>query len=70
VTTPLIWREATPYPILASPDSCALCGTDQRRHCQHYFGRHLGDGAPKGYVAPDDATRLARMRARRQEATR
>lgn len=62
---PLIYRASTPYPIVAAPDSCALCGTDERRHCQHYFSRHLGDGVPKGYVRPDDETRLARMRARR-----
>ena len=62
---PLIYLVGTS--ILAAPDSCALCGTPERQHCQHYFGRHLGDDVPKGYVAPDDKTRLARMQARREE---
>lgn len=66
-------RDAMPAPLihrddldrtLASPDSCALCGIGRREHCQHYFGRHSGDER-KGYVAPDTATRLARMKARR-----
>jgi hypothetical protein len=69
VTAPLIMipthrLDPTEPHIIAEPNACALCAIPERQHVQHYFGQHLGDN-PTTYVAPDDATRLARMRARR-----
>ncbi|WP_033338887.1 hypothetical protein [Catenuloplanes japonicus] len=50
------------------PDGCALCGVVERQHAQHFFAGHQGADR-KGWVAPDDQTRLARMRARRAART-
>jgi hypothetical protein len=47
------------------PNGCALCGVIEREHCQHYYGLHFGADRPRGYVIPDDALRLKRMKARR-----
>ncbi|GAB7053219.1 hypothetical protein [Catenuloplanes indicus] len=54
--------------IIAEPDACTLCGIPRREHGQHYFAGHEGDDR-KGWVAPDNQTRLARMRARRAART-
>lgn len=67
MTGPLIYMADVTPPTVAAPDSCALCGVPEWLHVQHYFGRHLA-GTPTGFVAPDDETRLARMRARQEEA--
>ncbi len=61
------FRLAVPYQIVAAPNSCALCGWDERGHAQWYFGPHLDPGQPKTYVQPDDRLRLTRMKLRRAE---
>jgi len=71
VTAPLILipthrLDPTEPHIIAEPNACALCAIPERQHVQHYFGQHLNDDR-KGWVAPDDQTRLARMRARRAQ---
>jgi hypothetical protein len=50
---------------VAEPNGCELCGWGRREHSQFYFGLHAGDGRTRGYVMPTDATRKARMLARR-----
>ena len=47
---------------LPDPNGCALCGLPERGHGIWYNAQHLGGG---GYVAPTDAVRLERMKARR-----
>jgi hypothetical protein len=47
------------------PNGCAACGVIEREHCQHYYGLHFGPDRPRGYVMPDDALRLKRMKVRR-----
>lgn len=47
---------------LPAPNGCAACGVDRQDHLQRWapgFGWH-------GWIAPDDATRKARMLARRR----
>ncbi len=61
-----VYRLAVPYPIVADPNACALCGWPERGHAQWYFGPHLDPDNPKTYVAPDNALRLARMKERRR----
>jgi hypothetical protein len=62
-----VYRLAVPYPMVADPNACALCGWQERGHAQWYFGPHLASGQPKTYVRPDDGLRLARMRERRRQ---
>lgn len=52
--------------VVASPNGCAACGWPERGHPIWYVDPHMKPGVPKTYVQPDDATRLARMRARRR----
>ncbi len=60
---PTPWPQPCTAPAApGTPNGCRVCGIGQREHGQRWYpvqGWH-------GWIAPDDAMRLARMRARRR----
>lgn len=65
-------REAVLYElgrpgVIASPDGCVICGWAERVHFRWYVEPHIKPGVPVTYVRPGDATRLARMKLRREQ---
>lgn len=56
-----VYPDDPPPPPVDPPNGCRWCGVDYQVHCQR---AHVDVGI-HGWVAPTDAQRLARMRARR-----